>query len=73
MSEKRLNQLKKDVAKRIQTILDQKEWTMSHFAQLLGKSKSHVSGILNANINITLRVISEMEDVLEEKILEVKL
>ena len=72
MSEKRLNQLKKEVAERVQGILDKKDWTMSHFALQLGKSKSHVSGILNANINLTLRVISEMEEVLEEKILEVK-
>ena len=73
MSTKRLNQLKTEVSKRLQVILDEKGWTMSYFAQLLGKSKSHVSGILNADINLTLRVISEMEEVLDEKLIDVKI
>jgi ribosome-binding protein aMBF1 (putative translation factor) len=72
MSQKRYDQLRNQVAKRIEAILEKKEWSMSHFSVLLGKSKSHVSSILNADANLTLRVISEMEEILEEKILEVK-
>ena len=72
MSQKRYNEVRKQVADRVKAILDKKQWSMFHFSILLGKSKSHVFGILSADANLTLHVISEMEEVLEENILEVR-
>jgi transcriptional regulator with XRE-family HTH domain len=72
MSEKRLKQLQKEVAKRVQSILDGKEWSMSFFADQLGKSKSHVHGILHGKGNLTLRTLADMEEILGEKILNIE-
>lgn len=72
MTDKRQSELQEEIAKKVKELLDEKNWSMSHFSILLGKSKSHVSRILSADMNLTLRVISEMEEVLGKKILDVK-
>lgn len=73
MTEKqRYNQLKKQVAERVETILEEKGWSLSHFAELLGKSKSHVFSILHANANLTLHVIAEMERTLGKQVIKVE-
>jgi transcriptional regulator with XRE-family HTH domain len=71
--QQRYDQLRKQVAERVTAILVEKGWTLSHFADILGKSKSHVSSILNAKANLTLRVIAQLERALGEQILKVNL
>src|SRR2546423_2134436 len=74
MTEKqRYNQLRKQVAECVETILEEKGWSLSHFAEELGKSKSHVFSILHANANLTLRVIAEMEHTLGVEIIHPKI
>lgn len=70
--EQRFEQLQKQVAKSVQSVLDEKEWSLSQFAERLGKSKSHVYAIINEEANLTLRVIAEIEEVLGKKLIKVE-
>lgn len=71
MNEKRLNQLKKGIGDRIQSILEQKDWYQADLVRETGTNKSNISNILHGNVNLTLETIVALEDALGEKIIQV--
>jgi antitoxin component HigA of HigAB toxin-antitoxin module len=71
MSQKRLNELKKQVATRIQKLLDDKELRQADLVERTGKPKSQISAILSQTHNLTLRTIADLETALGSKIIEI--
>ena len=69
---KQLETLKKQIAKRVQSILESKGWKQQDLADKLKKPKSFVSAIVHSTANLTLRTIVELEGVLGEKIVKIE-
>jgi transcriptional regulator with XRE-family HTH domain len=67
----RQQDLQTDIAERILFLLEKREMTQQQFADTLGKNKSHVSRIIHGKMNLTVRLISEMEKVLDAAIVNV--
>lgn len=66
-------QLILDVTERILELLDNEGVTQSDLAERLGKSRSHVSQILNGRRNLTLRTLSDVGHALDHRVqLELK-
>ncbi len=60
-----------DLSSRIQFLLDNKSMEQKDLAKALGKSESEVSKWLSGSHNFTLKTIAKIEEVLEDKLLEV--
>jgi transcriptional regulator with XRE-family HTH domain len=66
---KRLKELQDQLAVNVQSILIEKGWSQQDLADKLKKNKSHISQILHSKVNLTLRLIVEIEDALDKKII----
>jgi len=66
---KRLKELQDQLAENVQSILAEKGWSQQDLADKLKKNKSHISQILNSKVNLTMRLIVEIEAALGEQII----
>jgi len=71
MSEKRLNELKNEVAERIKTILLEKDMYQQRLVEAIGTTKANMSNILHGKANLTLETIAKLEEALGEKLIRV--
>ena len=71
MSEKRLNQLKNEVAERIKAILLEKDMYQQRLVEAVGTTKANMSNILHGKANLTLETIAKLEEALGEKLIRV--
>ena len=67
--EKRLEQLRKLIVKRIKDVMEEKELRQQDLVDRTGKPKSYFTKLLQADANLTLRTVAELEYALGEKLL----
>lgn len=71
LNPERLAELQVQIGARIRHVLQQKGWKQQTLATHLGRGKSYVSLIIAGKMNLTLRIIADVEFALGEKIVEV--
>ncbi len=72
MTEKRQKGVQEQIGIRVQSILEEKGWSQQQLADKLGKDKGYISRIIRGEMNVTIRVIAELEQALSAKILKIE-